>query len=150
MSLYYSTNKMILIGSLINSRCYRMQLQGQVIGGGSQARRQQHRQYRHFWNCWSRILRDEVLSSIIIVNILIMIVIILIIVVINLIVMEIILNINRGSPSSTADSRPPCSVRASTAPSSSGCTPTSSPGKRRAFWVGLNINLSGGEIGPKN
>ena len=37
-----------------------MQLQGQAIGGGGgQARRQQHRQYRYFWNCWSRILRDE-------------------------------------------------------------------------------------------
>ena len=37
-----------------------MQLQGQAIGSAQLSRIQRHhRPYRYFWNCWSRILREE-------------------------------------------------------------------------------------------
>ena len=40
---------------------YRMQLQGQSIGSAqlSRLQRPQQRHYRYFWNCWSRILKEE-------------------------------------------------------------------------------------------
>ena len=37
-----------------------MQLQGQAIGSAQLSRiHRHHRPYRYFWNCWSRIVRDE-------------------------------------------------------------------------------------------